>query len=377
MQVQDYLRMQKYLLGSTELALAELTKDYAIKVKLYEEGLVVLNYDQINSPKSHPITMECRGLILGHDFNVVSRSMDRFFNLGEVPESQTHIDMTKATCFEKIDGSLIRIYFWDDEWHIATRGMAFAESAMNGFDVTFRELVLKALALSNEEFQFECSHILNMGVTYICEITSVENRCVKAYTGYTLHYLAARDNSTYEYLDAKEEAILLGMSLPKQYSFDSFEDCVEMTKTLKNLDEGYVIYFNGIPAAKVKSPAYCAVHLLRGEGLNPKRISELVLTGEQEEYLIYFPEDRNFIQPYVDKLAEIHQALEQAWVDNHGIESQKDFALAIKNVKGNSVLFHSRKMECSITASWNAQSDPFKLKLLMGSMSSLGVTVEY
>jgi hypothetical protein len=346
MQVQDYLRMQKYLLGSTELALAELTKDYAIKVKLYEEGLVVLNYDQINSPKSHPITMECRGLILGHDFNVVSRSMDRFFNLGEVPESQTHIDMTKATCFEKIDGSLIRIYFWDDEWHIATRGMAFAESAMNGFDVTFRELVLKALALSNEEFQFECSHILNMGVTYICEITSVENRCVKAYTGYTLHYLAARDNSTYEYLDAKEEAILLGMSLPKQYSFDSFEDCVEMTKTLKNLDEGYVIYFNGIPAAKVKSPAYIFAHRLRGDTSIPSRknLLNLVLENENSEFLLYFPEFSELVNDIKSEVSKFEETLLITQEMYGGIIDQKQFAISIKDIVGKGFLFTARKL---------------------------------
>ncbi len=79
MKVVDYLKKN---------GLAALEAEFAIKSKLYEEGLIVLNYDQIYSaPKAHPIVVECRGLILDTDFNVVSRSLDRFFNYGEQPDT--------------------------------------------------------------------------------------------------------------------------------------------------------------------------------------------------------------------------------------------------------------------------------------------------
>jgi hypothetical protein len=362
MQVQKYLR---------EHSIEELRSEFAIKVKEYpEEGLMVLNYDQILSPKSHPIVMECRALILDNQYNVVSRSFDRFFNLGEVPESQTHLDWSKATCAEKIDGSLIRIYFWNGEWHIASRGMAFAEGAPNGFDISFRGLVLKALGVTEVGFQIICDDLLDTDITYICELTSLENRCVKSYSGYTLHYLGARNNKTFEYVDGNvnNRLVMFGMSLPKKFAFSSAEDCKQIVEEFTGLDEGVVVYQNGVPVAKVKAKAYCAVHLLRGEGLNPKRISELVLTGEQEEYLTYFPEDRSFIQPYVDMLAKIHSDLEENYAKFSNIESQKDFAIAIKNVKGNSVLFTARKMNITVHQSWAAQTDSFKLRTLMESM---------
>lgn len=359
MHVQTYLRT---------FGLEKLQTELGIKVKVYEdEGLMVLNYSQIDSPKSHPVVVECRGLILDLDFNVVSRSMDRFFNLGEVPESQACIDMQKAVCFQKVDGSLIRIYNYKGTWYIATRGMAFAEATVNGFNVTFRELVLKALEMTDEEFQISCNDIFNKDVTYICEITSVENRCVKAYSGYTLHYLAARDNLTFEYVDAKGRCELFGMSLPEKYTFNSIESCKEVVNNLKNLDEGYVLYQDGVPICKIKSPAYCAVHLLRGEGLNPKRVCELVLTGEQEEYLTYFPEDRAFIQEYVDKFNEILQGLELAYAAYRTIQEQKEFALAIRSVQGNSVLFTARKMNISPKDAFKLMPDSAKLKMLLGA----------
>jgi hypothetical protein len=73
MQVVQYLK---------EHGIGKLVSEFGIKVKEYDEGLLVLNYDLIESPKSHPIVMECRSLILDKQFNVVSRSFDRFFNLG-------------------------------------------------------------------------------------------------------------------------------------------------------------------------------------------------------------------------------------------------------------------------------------------------------
>lgn len=358
MHVQTYLRTH---------GLSKLTSELGIKVKSYPEGLLVLNYSQIDSPKSHPVVVECRGLILDMEFNVVSRSMDRFFNLGEVPESQSHIDLTKAVCYEKVDGSLIRIYNYKGTWYIATRGLAFAEAQVNGFDITFKELVLKALDLTEEMFQLSCKAAFNPDVTYICEITSTENRCVKSYSGYTLWYLTARSNVTYEYLDQSFNAYVFGMVFPRVYSFDSMENLKETVNELKNLDEGYVLYQDGIPVCKIKSPAYCAVHLLRGEGLNPKRVCELVLTGEQEEYLAYFPEDRVFIQEYVDKCNSIMQELELNYTAYRTIPDQKEFALAIRSVQGNGVLFTARKMNISVKEAFKLMPDTGKLKMLMGA----------
>ena len=278
------------------------------------------------------------------------------------------IDWDKAVAYEKIDGSLIRIFFYGNKWNIATRGTAFAESTVNGFDLTFKDLVLKALNLDEQAFQWSCDDLLDEEVTYVCEITSLENRVVRAYTGYTLYYLASRNNKTYQYVDSSGVCANLGMKLPRKYSFSSIEACQEVVKNLKNLDEGYVLYQDGVPICKIKSPAYCAVHLLRGEGLNPKRISELVLTGEQEEYLTYFPEDRDFVQPYVQMLQSILVELDLAYSLHKDAEVQKDFALAVKNVKGSGVLFSARKNKSTVQEAWKIQTDTFKLKMLMDAM---------
>ena len=360
MQVQNYLK---------EFGIEALKQEFGIKVKEYDEGLYVLNYDQINSPKSHPIVKECRSLILDNEFNVVSRSMDRFFNLGEVPESQKHIDMSKAVLFEKVDGSLIKIYNWEGTWYVSTRSTAFGESTVNGFDITFKELVFKSFNMKDEEdFQFSCNQLLDKDFTYICEVTSIENRCVRTYSGYTLFFLTARHNQSYTYYRRLREVLhvqQLGMHLPETYSFDSIESCIQAAKELKNLDEGYVLYQDGIPVCKIKSPAYCAVHLIKGGGLSPKRIAELVLTGEQDEYLTYFPEDSGFIQPYAEGLQNLLNELQDDFDKVSTIDTQKAFALAVKGSKASGVLFKMKQTGRNAKDTFNCQSDSYKLKTLL------------
>lgn len=347
-----------------EKGIDSLDTQLGIMIKRYDEDLYVLNYDQIESPKAHPVVMECRGLILDQDFNVVSRSFDRFFNLGEQPETQTHLDWNKAICYEKVDGSLIKIYNWKNKWYISTRGTAFAESSVNGFSLTFKELVLKALDCNEEQFQARCEMFLDPEVTYICEVTAMENRVVTRYEGYNLWFLAARNNKTGDFV---QQGLVNGLGIKniKYFSFDSVENCIETAKNLKDLNEGYVVYQNGIPVCKVKSPAYVAVHHIRGEGtLNPKRIAQLVIMNEQDEYLKYFPEDTSHFIPYIAGLNTLLIDLEELWNLNKDIIDQKEFALKVKDAPYSAVMFQTKRDNEEPIHVFHKQRESYKIKLL-------------
>lgn len=350
-----------------EKGIEALKTETGILVKEYDEGLIVLNYDQINSPKAHPLVMECRSLILDKSYNIVSRSFDRFFNYGEAPDTQQHLNFSKAVCYEKVDGSLIKIYHHNGKWYASTRGTAFAESEVNGWGISFKQLVLKALDCEDDvEFQLICNLWLSVDWTYIFEITSAENRVVKKYDGYVLHYLASRYNAIGEYGDEyeKEAALNLGAKEIKSFKFNSVQDCIETAKGLPNLEEGYVVYQGGKPICKIKSPAYLAVHVIRGEGLTPKRIMQLVLMNEQDEYLTYFPEDEKWFTPYVEGLQELLNDTNITYDRFEGIVEQKEFALNVKDFPYSAVLFQARNKKQDVIHTFHEQSESYKLKLL-------------
>ena len=340
-----------------------LKDNFGIEIRQNNAGLIVLNYSQIESPKANEIVRECRGLIIDQNFNVVSRTFDRFFNYGEQPDTQSHIDLHHAEIMDKIDGSLVRVYHWNGGWHVGTRGTAFGESQVGGFDLTFRDMIGRAIDLS----------ALNglpdemADYTHICEVTGVENRVVTRYSGYTLWYFTSRNNKTGEYRDFSEQMVAIGAKLPKTHRFSAIEECIKTAAELPELQEGYVLYQDGIPVCKIKSPAYCAVHLIRGDGLTPNRIANLVMTGETDEYLTYFPEDTPVIFPYKNVYNMILQSAEAVFANISTIENQKEFALAANNSEFPSLLFRMRSGKMSALEAFNALTENARRTLIINA----------
>ena len=50
----------------------------------------------------------------------VCRPFDKFFNVGEV--NAADIDWSTAQVREKVDGSLMKIWFDNGDWHLSTNG---------------------------------------------------------------------------------------------------------------------------------------------------------------------------------------------------------------------------------------------------------------
>ena len=332
------------------------------------DDLVMLNYNQIDSPKTNEIVKECRSLIIDKDLNIVSRSFDRFFNLGE--NNTEIVDWTKVKFYEKIDGSLIKIYNHNNTWHISTKGTLFGDSNVGAYDLTFKEMVLNGLGFTKEyDFQNYCNDNFYNTYTYICEVTGFENRVVKHYHETKVWLLAVRENCTGDYIPfhASFENSYAGniFEYPKEYNFSNNTECQKIVNDLKNLDEGFVGYVNDSPFVKIKSPVYVAIHHIKGAGLTPKRIAELVLTNEYEEYLSYFPEDKKYIEDYIDAHDSMFFVMKTVYDLRKNIESQKEFSLMIKDYNFSAVLFCARKFNIDVFEAFDKQSESFKIKTLL------------
>ncbi len=351
MLVQDFLREHEGLSG-----LAALKEKFGISYSEKYDDIVVLNYSQIDSQahKHNPLVKECRGLILEkRSWDVVARSFDRFFNYGECPDADKY-DITKAKVQEKLDGSLVTAYWRYDRWNFATRRMAFAEGE-NAFGVSFRQVIDKAFDVKKLDGY---PHDL----CFIFELTSPETRIVKRYTDYRLNLLGIRihlDGNGEWFSDAVDTiAKELDVRRPKQYSMSSFEDVLKNAKELPELDEGYVCLWEpewnketctwlndrAFYRLKIKNPAYLAVAHMRDNGEHSeKRIITIVMMGEQEEYLAYFPEDRPLFQKYVDAHEKMKEDVARTWEKVKDVQNQKEFALLVKDLPVSGILFRMKK----------------------------------
>lgn len=351
-----------------ENGFARIEGELGIKVKR-AGGYILLDYCQINSPKLDPIVKECRGLILDEEtLDVACRSFDRFFNYGE--GDAQNLDFKGCKVVEKVDGSLIRVWHdrHQDKWVVSTRGTIFADSPVMGNDFTFHELFVRVLCqdscveASEDNFQYFCDTWFWEDETYIFELATPYNRVVTRYEKETIKLLGIRDNYEGNYIDISGD--LYPFETPAQYDINSFEDAVMAAQCLGGLKEGFVVLDADLyPVCKIKSPAYVAVHHIRGEGLNPKRISQLVWSGEADEYLTYFPEDSDILKPYQKRRDEVMLEIAELWVNTCQIEVQKDFALAVKDTPYSGVMFQTRKTG-TLFVSINSASDQIKREWL-------------
>ena len=133
MELQEYLR---------ENGLERLSQEYKIKINRHQKypHLVCLKYSQIESPMAAKVVQQSRGIILNEkrNWDIVSYAYDKFFNYGEPLAVQ--IDWQKATVYDKLDGSLMILYYYDNKWQVQSSGTADGSGEVNGFNVTFAEL---------------------------------------------------------------------------------------------------------------------------------------------------------------------------------------------------------------------------------------------
>jgi len=318
-----------------------LKEEYGIKFNLYEDR-VVLNYSQIECDKFDSIAQECRALILHFPdtSKIMSRAFDRFFNYNEDPLSES-FDVSKATIYEKADGSLISVYSDEKDLCISTRSMAFAEGeTVHG--PSYRDLVFRAKPklFQNIKKYFSEEYIQN--ITFIFELCTPENRVVKQYNSDKLFLLGIRHKHTGTYVhdwDVDSIADQLGVDRPEELCFNKISTIMKHLGTLPVMDEGYVCNWDNW-RIKIKNPAYLAIAHLRENGvISPKRICKLLFLEDVQEYLSYFPEDYKFFLPYMKAYIDFRENLNYIWLCNKDVEDQKEFAMQVKDTEISGFLF--------------------------------------
>ena len=326
--------------------LEQLEDELGIKSKRHPRypNLVLFVYDQIESPKLDPIVRSARGHILDESRNWehVCRPFDRFLNWGEgVDQGALTPDLSKSVVFKKEDGSLINMWFYRDEWHVSTKGSPDAGGQVGDNPFTFAELFWRVW---NDKGLF-VPGVLDRGRTLSFELCTLHNRVVCSQPNERIVLIGARDNMGDRELHP--DAYLGEVETCKSYNLGNLEDIERTFKELPALEmEGYVVAQflpdGRVIRAKVKHPGYLAIHHLK-EGNSKKRLLELVRTGEEGEFLSYFPEYGPQFDEIRGKFEALVTELETAWETSRGIENQKEFALQVKDLRMSGAIFNVRR----------------------------------
>ena len=272
------------------------------------------------------ITLNCRGLVLDLEGNVIAKPFPKFFNYEE--HTTNEIPNENFEVYEKMDGSLGILFYYeyelsdekryniwfnnnyetgmerffdpnnlpnfDDpyyeptpkikgEWHMATRGSFTSEQAIKG-----RELL--------EKYNFEKLHT---DYTYLFEIIYNENRIVCNYDFEDIVLLGIINtktgndvnlNNDNEDIRIKNIISNIGFRIVTLYKTWG-EDWETLKKEISKDNEGYVIRFSGGMRMKIKGDEYVRLHRIL-TNFSTKDIWELLKNGEPlEPFLERVPDE--------------------------------------------------------------------------------------
>jgi len=295
-QLKNYIRKNKKTLET--LAKQDIheierliSEGFISKRKHDDCDLWILNYTnkaQFDG-KWNKYTLQCRGLIVDSDWNIMSRPFKKFFNYGELSNYGVRLPNEPFKVSEKMDGSLGISYFVNDVPYIATRGSFHSPQAE------------KASEMLDSKYQKSKSK-LRKDRTYLFEIIFPENRIVVDYGKVEeLCLLAIVDNATGKLLPLEK----LGFPLVKQY--DGIDDYDTLAALETDNAEGFVITFESGLMMKIKFENYMRLHKLM-TGLTEKHIWELCKEGGKLTDILH-----NVPDEFYDWAIAIESDLQKRW----------------------------------------------------------------
>lgn len=285
--------LRDFILSHPDTWEEELTAEpYCLKIERAEEtDYIMFKYNQLCSDFNLPIVREARGIIFNEKtWQCVCRAFDKFGNYGEsyVPE----IDWDSAFISEKIDGSLIKLWYRPEfgQWYCSTNGKICSWEATLGA-TTFGDLFKKEFIKDTSRFK-----VLDTNKCYMFELVSPYSTVVIHYPATEIYFLGSRDMLTgqeYSFLDEPEVAAKF--KTPRVYPMTSLEEVTAAAEMLDWDEEGYVVCDKNFNRCKIKSPSYVRAHYMRNNGvITVKRLLEVIEAGEEAEFTLYAEE---FIEP--------------------------------------------------------------------------------
>ena len=213
--------------------------------------------------KWNDATLIARGLVLDmENETVVATPFPKFFNALERGES---IPDLPFETLEKVDGSLIIIFWHAGEWRTATKGTfgssqaSWAAARLNGSDLS----------------------ALSRGTTYLAEAVYAENRIVVRYDQDELVMLAAYDEAGAElsYATLRETADRLGWRTAVRHGYKSLSQLMAEANDLPADAKGFVVRFDDGMRLKIKGAEYRRIHALVSR-ITPLAMWEIMQAGD-------------------------------------------------------------------------------------------------
>ena len=281
-----------------------------------------------------PFARECRGITFAPNGTIASRPLHKFFNIGELPETQIAklpFGSLKRV-MDKRDGSMVHPVLVNGKIILKTKKAFYSDVAILATNLLHSEKGKKILAY--------CIDAVHAKQTPIFEFTSPSARIVLPYDEDELKLLHIRHNVSGEY--AGPEVIKFigadyGIPTVDEYEVKHVsKDSILNSMEFDQHKEGYVIEFDNGQMVKGKTQWYLDLHRTI-VFVRERDIAEMVVNETVDDYksaLSLSGESLDVVndieQRVLDEVRKIELAAEEAHTLIKDIADRKTAAMSIK-----------------------------------------------
>jgi RNA ligase len=279
--------------------------------------LFILNYTEKVQYENlwDDFLLQARGLVVNSKGNIVARPFRKFFNI----EEGKHTPTSKFEVYEKMDGSLIILFWYDGGWVVATRGSFTSEQAVAASKIFFDKL----------------EHNFSIGITYLFEFTAGWNRIVVDYgdeDNLTLLGAIRTDDGT-EAIYKTLKLIARGANCDVVKRYDGISDYSTLKGMVEDNHEGFVVRFSNGDRMKVKGEEYIRLHRVM-TNLSTTAVWEVLANGGSMDTLL-----KDVPDEFYDKIKEYEISLISKFIEIREDAISKCARIAVKVTDGDRKAF--------------------------------------
>lgn len=280
-----------------------------INIKFKENNNLFLMYQEQDETNFNDnlLIRNCLGLICRIDtLKIVCYSFNRCveFNNGFNPI----INLDNFRLEKAYEGSLMRVYFYDNKWNISTKRCLDANNAYWISDKSFYELFIECLPTN-----FNIYDILNKNYCYSFLLCHPNNNIITKDKPHLIHL----NTRNIENLNIVEHD--LGFNKPYIYTEYNKNNINELFDKLDNEYEGYIIIDNYDNRQKIEGKMYRFLKDLWGNTNN--RIYRYFELRKYENdlinYLTYFKDDALFFKNIEVDLINFFKKIHNLYIERH------------------------------------------------------------
>jgi len=291
------------------------------------------------------ITLMARGLVINEiTGEIVGRPFRKFFNLSENMHSPT----SDFEVYEKMDGSLIIVFNYNDRWVVASRGSFTSDQAIAA------QQIIDSMNTS----------ILDVNTTYLYEFIAPWNRIVVNYGDVeklvllgAVKTICGTEHSYSHIVDISKES---KVDVVRKY--DGISDYSTLKDMIGSNFEGFVIKFSNNDRVKIKSDEYLRLHKIM-TNISTTAVWEVLSNGGSMSQLLEDVPDEFYskIKDYENNLRNHFDTKKKGIIFEYenvnellGDVTQKEFALSIINNPNKRYFFALRNGHNIDNMIWNS-----------------------